>query len=182
MKKYFEIDGQLEMNIEVKETKYNYWEVFFKADEEETKEDTQLEMNIEIIETRKNYFEVFFYSDRATSEEQYGNEMNKVENLINKFEKLNQKKKFQVGEVHTTYTTSWEYNPNMIEEQFRVTKRTKNKIWISGKVLEDRTNGEYSTYKNLEFTIQKDKDGNEFYNRCEFCGPYPIITYPNALD
>lgn len=149
--KYYEIDGQLEMDIEVKETKYNYWEVFFKADEEETKEDTQLEMN-------------------------------KVENLINKFEKLDQKKKFQVGEVHTTYTTSWEYNPNMIEEQFRVTKRTKNKIWISGKVLEDRTNGEYSTYKNLEFTIQKDKDGNEFYNRCEFCGPYPIITYPNALD
>ena len=135
--KYYEIDGQLEMDIEVKETKYNYWEVFFKADEEETKEDTQLEMN-------------------------------KVENLINKFEKLDQKKKFQVGEVHTTYTTSWEYNPNMIEEQFRVTKRTKNKIWISGKVLEDRTNGEYSTYKNLEFTIQKDKDGNEFYNRCEF--------------
>ena len=149
--KYYEIDGQLEMDIEVKETKYNYWEVFFKADEEETKEDTQLEMN-------------------------------KVENLINKFEKLDQKKKFQVGEVHTTYTTSWEYNPNMIEEQFRVTKRTKNKIWISGKVLQDRTNGEYSTYKNLEFTIQKDKDGNEFYNRCEFCGPYPIITYPNALD
>ena len=149
--KYYEIDGQLEMDIEVKETKYNYWEVFFKADEEETKEDTQLEMN-------------------------------KVENLINKFEKLDQKKKFQVGEVHTTYTTSWEYNPNMIEEQFRVTKRTKNKIWISGKVLEDRTNGEYSTYKNLEFTIQKDKDGNEFYNRCEFCGPYPIITSPNALD
>ena len=149
--KYYEIDGQLEMDIEVKETKYNYWEVFFKADEEETKEDTQLEMN-------------------------------KVENLINKFEKLDQKKKFQVGEVHTSYTTSWEYNPNMIEEQFRVTKRTKNKIWISGKVLEDRTNGEYSTYKNLEFTIQKDKDGNEFYNRCEFCGPYPIITYPNALD
>ena len=43
--KYYEIDGQLEMDIEVKETKYNYWEVFFKADEEETKEDTQLEMN-----------------------------------------------------------------------------------------------------------------------------------------
>lgn len=87
--------------------------------------------------------------------------------------------KFKVGEVHNIYTESWEYNPNMIEEQFKVVKRTDNKIYISGRILEDRKSGKYYHYKELEFTINKDQQGNEFYDKAEFCGPFPIIVYPN---